>query len=390
MNAQTSGIVIKRHAPEQGREFDEITVVYTIYNTASFDIDHFTLTEVFEGTREKVQVISFDHPIARAAITVKKVKYKLDAGMGNKSFGPLSIAIRDQLNIFQFMMVEDRPSPLKVYPRLQEVYEHHLHGAKEAINFGLFDLPVRGDTTNFIGTREYRDGDPVKRINWKLSLKTSRLIVNEFEKNVNTAITILIQMDTRVHMGQADSATWEYCKDLALGIAGLQLSRGNTVQIISNQKFIPLGTGERHLSYLELAMCEWPLTEDKTPETLVETSLARVPQGSNIYFITPCISSPIFEENIKAFIKAPFDLRDKYLVLVDGTKEIGRRFKDHQNLSIPIILEQTRKRVADWLQIFKDMSLNHYHVIIDSSLPYNQLMKNALKPKARKNAPAKV
>lgn len=92
-------------------------------------------------------------------------------------------------------------------------------------------------------------------------------MVKEFERSVNSEVTVILDLNPEVHLGIKSQSTWEYGRDAALGIMSRQLEMNNSVRLVSNHFFSELGRGEDHFHYLCREVLKWSpehLTEDES------------------------------------------------------------------------------------------------------------------------------
>lgn len=84
------------------------------------------------------------------------------------------------------------------------------------------------EKNNFSSIREYREGDTLRSVHWKLSAKSDQLIVREFEQNVSSNAVIFCDLsgnsdNADIMAGQIDTAI-----ETALAITKACISEGNT------------------------------------------------------------------------------------------------------------------------------------------------------------------
>lgn len=213
------GITITRKVPTFSREKRQIEIHYTISNETAFRLLGLEFNDEFDGVESGHVKIKVEKVISPHTQIHFAKKLTLDAGMGLKIFRPINIKIADELGIFDFSIQFFQENQIEVYPFIEETPALKASVSPDSIEFGFYEMPKRGDSNLFIGVRDYRHGDPVKHINWKLSKKTQTVVVNEYEKNTNTFITLLLELDLGNQLGIGEHSTWETAKDLALSIA---------------------------------------------------------------------------------------------------------------------------------------------------------------------------
>jgi uncharacterized protein (DUF58 family) len=371
-------VSIRRKIPLYARENETIVVEYSLANASSFLLENFQVSDVFEGTKEILSEIEFNKTLPVRSINIKKKSYTLNMGMGVKSFGPLVVAISDALNIFTFTVVEDNVESIKVYPHIGKIKDMMLRGDKYALHFGMYETQSRGDTTNFIGIRPYRDGDPTNKINWKLSMKTKKLFINEFEKNVNATFAIILNMDERLHMGRGTESTWEYAKDISLSIAARQISNSNTVQFFSNDTFVAAGSGVEHMNFLEMVICTLALSKNTTGNTYLKRAVLNISSEAKVLFITPAFAGEMMEENLGVLKRFSKTNPNIHVAFIDGTLEIAEAIKGNASVGYKGIYLQTQRQLSNNLKDLKDCGIECSVIKVAAKNPYEKAIFNSL------------
>lgn len=111
---------------------------------------------------------------------------------GRHKVGPLWFHATDPLGMFYFthrlaeqIEILVLPSPLPL-PSLESL-RGALHTAA-----GTHSAPVRGDSVEFLGIREYVPGDPLRRVDWKHSARYGDLFVRDFERFTQTEVCVVL------------------------------------------------------------------------------------------------------------------------------------------------------------------------------------------------------
>jgi len=76
----------------------------------------------------------------------------------------------------------ETPSKLLVYPKFQPLNRLDLPLARRFQPGGVAFAAARGESMEFIGNRDYREGDSVRDIDWRATARLSRPIVREFRE----------------------------------------------------------------------------------------------------------------------------------------------------------------------------------------------------------------
>lgn len=334
------GLQVKRLVPAKGREKEELQIHYEVSNSTGFSLPAFSFKQNFEGVQDGFFEVKCHGvpPQTRQRLTMK---LPLDAGMGIKEIGNFMVLIHDELSLFPYRVEFHGVEEVEVYPLVVETPQLKKSISPDSTEFGFFDVQKRGESNLFIGTREYRHGDPVRNINWKLSRKTKKLIVNEFEKNTNTYITLLLDLELSSQVGLGSVSTWEAAKDLALSIAANEIRQRNYIQVLAQDLYLPFGTGEAQLVSLERHFTYHELS--KTGLSHLK-HLQSLPSQSQIYFFCPLLATNNVMETLRV-LKQLRLLGQKITVFgFDPYQEIKRAVTNQSHLPIRITGDESRKQ----------------------------------------------
>lgn len=311
-----SGIYLKRVVPARAHEMDEIAVTYKIRDSQGRQITAppgALIVDAFTGHRLKK---------IRAWPEKLEVKILCDGGMGHHVFGPREISVTDPLGIFEFAVIEDEAEPLFVYPRVENLPTMQLGGSRESLDYGVYEVNERGGSTNFMGVREYVPGDQIKQISWRLTAKHGRLLVKEFEKICNTEISILLDMEAKFHAGLQSDSTWEYARDISLGLVTQQTGLGNSMQILSQTGYIPWGRGPDHCHYV--TRCMPGFIPQAVQRDLVDTYWEMIPRSSTVFYIGSVFPDGV-SDTLKSLARLKFKDADVFCILLDGNSFLQRK-----------------------------------------------------------------
>jgi hypothetical protein len=375
---ESQNIFIIRKTPNHAREYDQIKIEYEFYNSSSFEIENFIAIDSFNGTKSKNESIPFPSIIPKTSILKSNKMIILDSGMGTKKFGPLTISISDPLGFFEFQIIDTKEVEIKIYPHIETIQKMKLRGDIYSLQYGIFDTPSRGDTTNFIGVKPYRPGDSVKKINWKLTLKNKKTIINEFEKNVNTTLSIILNLDSKLHMGKENLSTWEYAKDISLALASQQISNGNALQFFSNDISVESGMGQSHINFLELIICTLELSQNINGNLLVKNSTPAISTESKVVYISPVFPNHIFEENLQSLKNFSQFNKNIHVVLIDGTNELSNMLNSNSNFEFKSILLGAKHLAEAKCLELKNHGISTSIIPISSIIPYQKQLIRCL------------
>lgn len=112
--------------------------------------------------------------------------------VGNIVLETSELVIKDYLNVTKETVSLSKTIELKVVPQdiqyvvpLENTYDESDEGDKQVLTI---------DSTELRGVREYRDGESLHRIHWKLSSKYDELMVKEFEMSLEANTLIMLDL----------------------------------------------------------------------------------------------------------------------------------------------------------------------------------------------------
>ncbi len=187
-----AGLAVQRETAETAWDGEPVPVKLHIHN-------HSNLPKYFLQARDTLpdgaQFAEGDGviPLAVPPRGTQEATYRVVfARRGRYAVGPLDIQATDPLGMFFFSHrlreqseVLVLPSPLPL-PAL-ESYRGAVYAAS-----GTYSAPVRGDSVEFLGIREYMAGDPLRRVDWKHSARYGELFVRDFERFTQTEVCVLL------------------------------------------------------------------------------------------------------------------------------------------------------------------------------------------------------
>lgn len=126
---------------------------------------------------------------------VKKAVKKVDCRYrGSYNIGIQSISIRDFFNLFTIKFKSIENPKILVYPKIRELSQANKYASLIESTESIVSKTNK-DPSIFSNVRDYRSGDSLKTIHWKLSAKQGELLVKENEGSINSRTKIIINCD---------------------------------------------------------------------------------------------------------------------------------------------------------------------------------------------------
>lgn len=169
---------------------------------------------------------------------------------GKYKIGPLTVYFFDLLGLFFLKKTYHIYSELYVYPRIFKIkkFPNLIKGIPPW--FGLQTSRVSADEDEFFGIREYKAGDPIKKIHWVSCARKNQLIVKQFQRQTFFRATIVFNLTQDKNFGEGKERISEYTIRIAASVAKYLIERDVSLELIANtgqMVHIPFNKGPRQL-----------------------------------------------------------------------------------------------------------------------------------------------
>jgi uncharacterized protein (DUF58 family) len=144
--------------------------------------------------------------------------------------GELVLRAHDALDLYAYEGTLDRRTPLKVYPRAEQL-RSLVVPLETQVFTGNQVSRTKGEGIEFADLRMYEPGDALRRINWRASARRGQLWVNEQHPERNT--DVIVFLDTFVEAREHTGSTLDEAVRAAATIADRYLERKDRVGLVS-------------------------------------------------------------------------------------------------------------------------------------------------------------
>ena len=120
----------------------------------------------------------------------------------------------------------------------------------EGLVSGLHRSPFHGYSAEFSQFRQYRPGDDLKYVDWKLVARTDRIYTKQFRETTNLAAMVVVDTSASMAFPERPTAKFRYAVVSAAALAHLISNQGDTVGLMTDGTFLPPKAGRQHLRRL--------------------------------------------------------------------------------------------------------------------------------------------
>lgn len=210
--AGAEGLTVQRSHPERLFEREELPIRYTFRKAGRIPA---TLVEVRDvipiGEKLQYQTILSER-VGEGEAVMLDTRVECVRGRGAFRLGPLDLTMRDPAGLIRAPESGRVPvvTPVLVCPRGHNVEGLDLLGEGVLRAMGLQTRRHAGESGEFVGLRDYRPGDALRRIHWRSSLRHNRLLVREFLEDVTSEIAIFVDVRRLSRFGTGEHSTLDY------------------------------------------------------------------------------------------------------------------------------------------------------------------------------------
>lgn len=239
-----------RHLPVQIEEDDYLEVEVRLKNKSFTPLFNFILTDELPCAEPflKRRLILVSSLASRSSLNLN---YQcLCPRRGKYRVGPFSLYLFDPWGIFFIKKTYHIYSELYVYPRIFNIKRFPPLTKGNVPWFGIDTSRVSGDEHDFFGVREYKPGDPIKRIHWLSTARKSSLIVKEFQQRAFFSASIIFGLEKDRNFGEGKQTVSEYTIKIAASIANYLSQSGTSLELIARAGemiHLPSNKGPEHL-----------------------------------------------------------------------------------------------------------------------------------------------
>lgn len=210
---------------------DEVTVTLQITNQGGFLPD----LRLADGVPPALEVVDGSPRFATAlrAGATATLSYTVEVSRGTYDFEEVTVVARDPSSAQERETTAYDETTIRCVPRLTAFRSFPVRQQTES-QVGRVATTQGGSGVEFHGTREYRSGDPISRVNWRRLARTGDLTTVEFREERAASIVIVVDARESAYVADPDGDTAvDHSVGAAGGIAATLLDAGDRVGVAS-------------------------------------------------------------------------------------------------------------------------------------------------------------
>lgn len=159
-----------------------------------------------------------------------RIRLGFQARVGTHQIGPIDVVVRDFFAFYRYRGEFNSVGFIKIAPRVSEVEVRRLLVFTRST--GLTRSRRSGFGSEFYATREYREGDDIRRIVWKYFAYKKRLVVKELELETMNRVLFIVDGTSSMISGPYGYTPFEHSTRIVASIARYLTHRGDYMGLI--------------------------------------------------------------------------------------------------------------------------------------------------------------
>lgn len=163
----------------------------------------------------------------------------------------LGVGRTDPLGLLSTARVAEPSRVVLAYPRFFTLDELDLPGGRRYQPGGIPLASNLGDSTEFVGTREFREGDPLRRIHWRSWARRGKPVVKEYQEEYFSRVALVLDTYLPRRPRPAERQSFEAAISVLASIADHMSRSEEVVDIFAAGPDLYEVSSGRSLGYLD-------------------------------------------------------------------------------------------------------------------------------------------
>jgi uncharacterized protein (DUF58 family) len=152
---------------------------------------------------------------------------------GRYRIGPLRLRLADPFGLVELTRSFTTVDRLTVVPAVEALPPVRLGGAWESGGESVSrSVAIRGDDD--AATREYRNGDDLRKVHWRSTARVGKLMVRREERPWQSRATLLLDTRASAHRGDGPGSSFEWAVSAVASVGVHAARRGFSIRLITD------------------------------------------------------------------------------------------------------------------------------------------------------------
>jgi uncharacterized protein (DUF58 family) len=199
-------------------------------------------------------------------------RYAFQTERGIYAWDTICARVSDSFGLVSMNIELPAKAEIRVAPELRRFQPFSLRPQSTLHSAGSIPARLGGSGTDFWGIREYHPGDPLRRLDWRMTARHPHLFfTKEFEQEEIADIGLILDVRRKSDVRAGGSSLFEHTARATASLAEVFLRQGNRVSLLLFQKKSAMlypGYGKRQLHRILTALAQVTPEEDGSLSSL--------------------------------------------------------------------------------------------------------------------------
>ena len=233
----------------------------------------------------------------------------------------VELRLRSPLGLLRHRRRVHHQTGARVYPNFKAVSRFALMAVENRVaELGVHTRRRRGQGLEFMQLREYREGDPLRQIDWKAVSRRNQLISREYREEQNQQVVFLLDCGRRMRPRDGELSYFDHVLNAVLLLSYVALRQGDAVGTFTFSgvdRWLPPRKGRGAINVLLNGVFDiHPTTSPSDFSEAAARIATRVKRRALVILVTN-----LRDDDAEELPLALAPLRRKHLVLVASLRE---------------------------------------------------------------------
>jgi uncharacterized protein (DUF58 family) len=190
---------------------------------------------MFDDSRPGMQLVDgrLHQSVALRPGETAELHYTFRTARGSFSWETFQVAASDPFGLIEMRLALPAAATAQVPPELRKIRPFPLRTQHTLTSAGSIPARRGGSGTDFWGIREYHPGDPLRRLDWRLTARyPHQFFTKEFEQEAIADIGLILDARSKTNLQQGEDSLFEHSARAAASLAEVFLRQGNRVGLL--------------------------------------------------------------------------------------------------------------------------------------------------------------
>lgn len=270
----------------------------------------------------------------------------------------IAATVMDSMGLTRSEVFISCPQALTVLPEVSMIEKLPISPRRTRVFAGMIRSRESGAGIEFLGTRAFADGDPLRHINWKASARWGRLITNLFEQERIADIGLVLDARKVSEVRNGVESLFEHAIQAAAGLARHFLRQGNRVGLLIYGSYIHWtipGYGKRQAERMMSTLAGAELGDHAAFQEFRHLPSRLFPPESQVVLVSPLRREDVVPlQRLRALgyrvlVVSPDPIAfEKRMFSAGRACELAERFARLERNAVLAKLRRTGVQAVDW------------------------------------------